>query len=307
MTEIHPSLFYLMIEGLAALSLVLLLLLLYLLRKHSEKKRTLAKLVDQLTRATYERRETLREQLSEHQDESNKEAIENGVNAIVKRETLFYQYMVTLMLSKDTKPLLELDRQLENLTHCVVSACKDASAQPIQPETAPSPLLPPAITEDITQIRNELIKLQDQNTTLLDTIKQLSLQASAFALSTSAHDNVRADEDDRDIISDDIEQDLLDEETSIDTSEIIDISSDIESLDDFNENSQPQSARNEVTDIDALLEEVRAENLGDEIEEIPDDMLQHDEPVTRDDAVTDIDALLDEVAKENVERSLTSA
>ena len=321
MSSIHPSIFYLMIEALVVLTLLAGGLTFYIFKKRNDRNKQLTQLVENLTANTERRQEELLAQLSADQDNTSNELSEDAKQKIFQQETEFYQYMVKLTLAKDPQALLELDRQIESLTDTVIASCRTCmNSEPQQEvieETNQDVGLAPAITNEMAEIRSEIVKIQEQNDVLLSTVKDISTRevvaqeapvqapepepepAPEPLMEEDTSETVNLDDElDSEIDSLPPLEDVMEEE-------VIDISEDTatEPAEEAAPSAEAvEETNDDITDIDALLDEARNENESDEIEEIPADLLQQDE-LSVNDAATDIDALFAEVAQENIEKS----
>ena len=310
MNSLHPSTFYLMIEALAVLSIVIGIVAFVLIKRHLRRKALLIKLVDNITHNSEKRQQELQKLCPDHADQ------------ILKQETQLYQFMIRLITAKEPETLLEIDREIESYTNALLENSAHLSSeqsgsdhQNEQVAEATS-----ALKEDIAQIKNEIGELSNKNDAVLSTLQNLSLAASTASSSEqTSPENTVAEEsivDAEDTVSDEVPETETSEadETAVNLDDIIDIA----------EEAQPTAASGEddLTDIDALIDDAQpdtntasdSDNIDDlldqtqstpeeaKIEEIPDDLLNNDE-VSVNDAATDIDALFDAVAKENVEKS----
>ena len=316
MNSIHPSIFYLMIEGLVVLTLIAGGLAFFIFKKRNDRNKQLSQLVDNLTANTERRQEELLARLTADQDGASNDLSEEAKSKIFQQETEFYQYMVKLTLAKDPQALLELDRQIESLTDTVIASCRTCmNSEPQQEaiETSQDTDLTPAITNEMAEIRSEIAKIQEQNDVLLSTVKDISTR-EVVAQETPPESDPEPilEEDNSETVNLDDELDneidSLPPLEEVMEEEVIDISDDTEEAVTEPEEEVAASAEtaeesnDDITDIDALLDEARDENTSEEIEEIPADLLQQDE-LSVNDAATDIDALFAEVAQENIEKS----
>ncbi len=299
MTSIHPTLFYLLIES----TLVLLILGascgFIFFRKHLKKKEALSQLVDTLTHNTEQRKEELLSQLYPEQPEEISPANAASRDEIFRQETELYRYMLGLLTSEDPKIILELDKNIEAFTNAIISSYRDQLESKENKVNSGEKKNDSDISTELSQIRNDLIALNEKNDLLLATLNGLTLHSTEKEpreapqktdIQTPSTDEVDGPSDEN-ITAAEEETDAATEEPSppSENENIIDISEDDETT---HKTETPATSTN--------TDEKSSDDEG--IEEIPDDLLQQDE-LSVNDAATDIDALFAEVANENIEKS----
>ena len=308
MTSLHPTVFYLMIEALAALVIAVSGLAFYLYKKNLNQKKRLTSLVERITKNAEERQQKLKLLLA-----NNDEAC----SQTLKRETELYQFIVRLCTSKNSDILLDIDKEIEHYTNSLIETCQTHQTTPQDnAENNTSTIdTSESIAAEVATLRNDILGLQDDNQAILTAIKTLSennaVNAPIEPVTPPVVEEPETVETITDVVIDEpldnleptVEPEMTAEPTPTDIDEIIDIT---DSIEDSAEAASPPAIEEDVTDIDSLLEESQPSTPSQaeepNIEEIPDDLLQQDE-LSVNDAATDIDALFDEVAKENIEKS----
>lgn len=272
MINLDATTLYLLLELLAVTAGLAVGLLLFIFKRHQQRKNVLTQLVEQLNTAVRWRRERLQQLLGDtHVDEPH-EAL--PVQQLLRSETEFYQYLIKALLFSDRQTLLNLDKSVEKLIDSLI-----IQLQASLPSTTTNP--PQMNSEVISlelvgELRQEIQQLAHNNHELLTMVRALTAQGAAANGESPVVIERDNEESTPPLHADAIapimyKSPLLDEE-------IIDITTELSS-------ATPSTLPN-----------------ADELEEIPDDLLQQDNEASNS-TVTDIDALLAEVAQDNIKKA----
>ncbi|VAW86607.1 hypothetical protein MNBD_GAMMA16-2140 [hydrothermal vent metagenome] len=114
MINVHPTLYYLLIEALAVFILLSCFLSFLQIKQYLQRKKTLINLVSRLKDNKSQRKEELFRLLKE-QGTTDEEQLETASNGIIKNETVFYQYIVHALVNIDLNQIADLDKHVEVL------------------------------------------------------------------------------------------------------------------------------------------------------------------------------------------------
>lgn len=198
MISLHPTLFYLLLEALASVTVIALILGLYMMRQRRYRRTALIDLVERIKNSGNGRRESLARVLRES-GVPDDERLTALTQQVLTAETHFYQFLVRALLSGNDRSLLDLDRQVEALTEAI-TRCSPALKN--LPANAGSVNLTAAteINVELGQIKQVVAALQSNHQQVLaevkssvasvrDTLNQFAVQgvvAMATAVSSSS-------------------------------------------------------------------------------------------------------------------------
>lgn len=202
MISLHPTLFYLLLEALAGVTVIALILGLLAIRRRRYRRTALVDLVHRIKNTGDARRESLGRVLRES-GAPDDERLTALTQQVLTAETHFYQFLVRALLSGNDRSLLDLDRHVELLTEAITRCSPSLKNIPAKAGSAQ----PPATTEinaELGQIRQVVAALQSNHQQVLaeiqssvasvrDTLNQFASQGVvAVATAASAGNDVSA-------------------------------------------------------------------------------------------------------------------
>jgi len=159
MINVHPTLYYLLIEALAVFILLSCFLSFLQIKQYLQRKKVLINLVSRLKDNKSQRKEELFRLLKEQgtTDEKELEIISNG---IIKNETVFYQYIVHSLVKIDLNQLADLDKHVEVLINSTTKTnLENKEAEKSNTEKISSELS--ALRTTVQEIREGQFQLMD--------------------------------------------------------------------------------------------------------------------------------------------------
>lgn len=194
MISLHPTLFFLLLEALAGVTVLALLLGLFAIRRRRHRRTALVDLVQRIKNSGDMRRDDIARVLRES-GVSDDERLTALTQQVLTAETHFYQFLVRALLSNDDRSLRDLDREVDALTNAITRSSPALKSAPAAAGNE-NPAAAAEINAELGQIKQVVTALQSSHQQVLaevkssfasvrDALQQFSTQG-VIAVATSA-------------------------------------------------------------------------------------------------------------------------
>lgn len=169
MINLHPTLFFLLLEALAGVTALALMLALFAIRRRRHRRTALVDLVQRIKNTGDVRRESIAQVLRES-GVSDDERLTALTQQVLTAETHFYQFLVRALLSSDDRSLLDLDRQVEALTDAI-TRCSPALKNVPAVAGSAHPAAAAEINAELGHIKQAVTALQNNHQQIVAEVK----------------------------------------------------------------------------------------------------------------------------------------